>query len=152
MRPSFLSRRNSITGSRESLLNSAASMASLAASGCGAAGGETLGNIRRVTETHESVLGYSYRNDAGELVLVNIYDISDTDPVEIIGDDILMAQDEDDEEDEDDNELDLDEDLHRRLQSVPMERFMNSKAEDEPGKEPDKSPRSSRSNESSEGD
>lgn len=125
-------------------------MSSLAASG-GAAGGETLGNIRRVTESRESVLGYSYRNDAGELVLVNIYDISDTDPVEIIGDDILMAQDEDDDED-DENQLDLDVDLNQRLQSVPMERFMNSKTEDDLGKDSDKSPRSSRSNESSEGD
>ena len=50
---------------------------------------ETLDNIRRVTESTESCLGYYYKNDAGDLVLVNMYDISDTDPAELLGADLL---------------------------------------------------------------
>ena len=55
-------------------------------------------NIRRVAEERESFLGYYYRNEDGDLVLVNLYDIQDTEPSEILGRDII-GEDEEDEQD-----------------------------------------------------
>jgi hypothetical protein len=53
------------------------------------AGNETLDNIRRVTERTDSFLNYYYKDESGDLIMVNLYDISDTDPADILGDDVL---------------------------------------------------------------
>ena len=52
-------------------------------------GSETIDNIRRVTESQDACLGYYYTNEQGDLVTVNLYDISHTDPADILGSDIF---------------------------------------------------------------
>ncbi len=52
-------------------------------------GNETLENIRRVTERTDAFLNYYYKDESGDLIMVNLYDISDTDPADILGDDVF---------------------------------------------------------------
>ena len=52
-------------------------------------GSETIDNIRRVTESQDACLGYYYTNEQGDVVTVNLYDISHTDPADILGSDIF---------------------------------------------------------------
>lgn len=50
---------------------------------------ETLENILRVTRTQDSVLNAYYTDANGEVVTMTLYDISETDPTDILGDDVL---------------------------------------------------------------
>lgn len=50
---------------------------------------ETLENILRVTRTQESILNAYYTDSNGEVVTMTLYDISETDPTDILGDDVL---------------------------------------------------------------
>ena len=52
---------------------------------------ETLENILRVTRTQESVLNAYYTDSNGEVVTMTLYDISETDPTDILGDDVLNS-------------------------------------------------------------
>jgi hypothetical protein len=52
---------------------------------------ETLENILRVTRTQESVLNAYYTDANGEVVTMTLYDISETDPTDILGDDVLNS-------------------------------------------------------------
>ncbi|XP_059080017.1 uncharacterized protein LOC131878136 [Tigriopus californicus] len=105
------SRQHSRTGSRRGSITTSRQTSE-------SEGGETLENIRRVTERQNSVLGYYYRNDKGDLVMVNIYDISNTDPADILGNDILNA-----------DSIILDpEEVHDRLRSVPLDRFISNQS------------------------
>jgi hypothetical protein len=53
---------------------------------------ETLENILRVTRTQESVLNAYYTDKNGEVVTLTLYDISETDPTDILGDDVLGSE------------------------------------------------------------
>ena len=53
---------------------------------------ETLENILRVTRTQESVLNAYYTDKNGEVVTMTLYDISETDPTDILGDDVLGSE------------------------------------------------------------
>ena len=53
---------------------------------------ETLENILRVTRTQESVLNAYYTDTNGEVVTMTLYDISETDPTDILGDDVLGSE------------------------------------------------------------
>ncbi len=53
---------------------------------------ETLENILRVTRTQESVLNAYYTDTNGEVVTMTLYDISETDPTDILGDDVLGGE------------------------------------------------------------
>ena len=46
---------------------------------------ETLENLIRVTQNQESILQTYYTDDNGDVVTLSVYDISHTDPTEIIG-------------------------------------------------------------------
>ena len=52
---------------------------------------ETLENLIRVTQNQESILQTYYTDDNGDVVTLSVYDISHTDPTEIIG--IEMTKD-----------------------------------------------------------
>ena len=56
-------------------------------------GNQTLDNIRRVTDARDSFLNYRYRDENGDMIMVNLYDISDTDPADILGDDVVDVYD-----------------------------------------------------------
>merc|ERR1712193_66136 len=50
---------------------------------------ETLENLVRVTQNQESIFQAYYTNDEGEVVTMSVYDISTTDPADILGNDII---------------------------------------------------------------
>ena len=50
---------------------------------------ETLENLLRATHNHESIIQAYYTNSQGEVVTLSVYDISDADPADIIGNDVL---------------------------------------------------------------
>ena len=50
---------------------------------------ETLENLVRVTQNQESIFQTYYTNDSGEVVTMSVYDISTTDPADILGNDII---------------------------------------------------------------
>ena len=50
---------------------------------------ETLENLVRVTQNQESIFQTYYTNDSGEVVTMSVYDISKTDPADILGKDII---------------------------------------------------------------
>jgi hypothetical protein len=50
---------------------------------------ETLENLVRVTQNQESIFQAYYTNDSGEVVTMSVYDISTTDPADILGNDII---------------------------------------------------------------
>ena len=50
---------------------------------------ETLENLVRVTQNQESIFQTYYTNDSGEVVTMSVYDISKTDPADILGNDII---------------------------------------------------------------
>jgi len=50
---------------------------------------ETLENLVRVTQNQESIFQAYYTNDDGEVVTMSVYDISTTDPADILGNDII---------------------------------------------------------------
>ena len=50
---------------------------------------ETLENLVRVTQNQESIFQAYYTNDEGEVVTMSVYDISQTDPADILGNDII---------------------------------------------------------------
>jgi len=54
---------------------------------------ETLENILRVTRLQESVLNAYYTDNNGEVVTMTLYDITETDPTEILGDDVFGEED-----------------------------------------------------------
>ena len=56
-------------------------------------GNQTLDNIRRVTDARDSFLNYRYRDENGDMIMVNLYDICDTDPADILGDDVVDVYD-----------------------------------------------------------
>ena len=60
-------------------------------------GNQTLDNIRRVTDARDSFLNYRYRDENGDMIMVNLYDISDTDPADILGDDVVDVYDDEQE-------------------------------------------------------
>ena len=53
---------------------------------------ETLENLIRVTQNQESILQTYYTDDNGDVVTLSVYDISHTDPTEIIGIECTMLQ------------------------------------------------------------
>ena len=58
---------------------------------------ETLENLIRVTQNQESIFQTYYTNNDGELVTLSLYDISTTDPADILGNDIIAQHDHDEE-------------------------------------------------------
>ena len=50
---------------------------------------ETLENLVRVTQNQESIFQTYYTNDSGEVVTMSVYDISTTDPADILGNDVI---------------------------------------------------------------
>ena len=50
---------------------------------------ETLENLIRVTQNQESIIQTYYTNDNGEVVTLSLYDISSTDPADILGNDVI---------------------------------------------------------------
>lgn len=61
-----------------------------AASSIGSEGSpETLENLIRVTQENETILQAYYTNDDGDLVTLSLYDISNTDPADILGADVV---------------------------------------------------------------
>ena len=56
---------------------------------------ETLENLIRVTQNQDSILETFYTNDNGEVVTLSLYDISSTDPADILGNDVMAKHDQD---------------------------------------------------------
>ena len=73
-----------------------------------------------MTESTESCLGYYYKNDAGDIVVINMYDITDTDPADLLGTDVLV------DDGEEQTELDALESLMRKEQQGPTRLGSNS--------------------------
>jgi hypothetical protein len=69
----------------------------------------------RVTQSHESVIQTYFTDDNGDVVTVSLYDISSTDPADILGNDVIGPSDD---EDEDVDEDDFDEAVMRRLERL----------------------------------
>ena len=53
---------------------------------------ETLENLIRVTQQEKSVLQTYYTDENGDIVTLSVYDISETDPSDILGQDILEQE------------------------------------------------------------
>ena len=50
---------------------------------------ETLENLIHLTQNQGSILQTYYTNDEGKVVTLSLYDISDTDPADILGNDVM---------------------------------------------------------------
>jgi len=77
------SRQASRTGSRRGSFSDNGSVSN------GAQPSETLGNILHLAEARRAALSYCYTDEDGSVVAHTVYDVSGTDPVEILGDDIF---------------------------------------------------------------
>ena len=53
---------------------------------------ETLENLIRVTQQEKSVIQTYYTDDNGDVITLSVYDISETDPSDILGQDILEQE------------------------------------------------------------
>ena len=53
---------------------------------------ETLENLIRVTQQEKSVIQTYYTDDNGDVITLSVYDISETDPPDILGQDILEQE------------------------------------------------------------
>ena len=80
-------RRNSMPGAIPRFLNPRQSIHSEADS-CP----ETLENLIRVTQQEKSVIQTYYTDDNGDVITLSVYDISETDPSDILGQDILEQE------------------------------------------------------------
>ena len=65
---------------------------------------DTIDNIRRITENQEVAMGYYFETNDGEMVTFNVYDVTDTDAADIIGDDVFRNA-EDGEADDDRSDI-----------------------------------------------
>ena len=83
----FPSRRNSMPGAIPRFLNPRQSIHSEPDS-CP----ETLENLIRVTQQEKSVIQTYYTDDNGDVITLSVYDISETDPSDILGQDILEQE------------------------------------------------------------
>ena len=52
-------------------------------------GSETLSNILTIAEQQEAALSYYYTNEDGDIVTCSVYDVSNTDPADIVGDEFF---------------------------------------------------------------
>ena len=94
-----LSTKGSTSGSRRgsigpAFLNASNAMTSSVGS---ESSPETLENLIRVTQNQESVFQTYYTNNDGEVVTLSLYDISATDPADILGNDVIAQHDHDEE-------------------------------------------------------
>ncbi len=53
--------------------------------------GGTLNNILNITESQDAILSYCFHDEDGRIVTRSIFNISDTDPVDIVGQEVVMA-------------------------------------------------------------
>ena len=76
---------------------------------------ETLENLIRVTQNTDSIIQAYYTDDNGDVVTLSVYDISNTDPTDILGNDIIDRHEAELMEEHDD---DFDEAVARRLERL----------------------------------
>jgi len=93
----IMSRRTSVQSSAMTSRRQSVSSLYQASESTPPGGNQTLDNIRRVTDARDSFLNYRYRDENGDMIMVNLYDISDTDPADILGDDVVDVYDDDQE-------------------------------------------------------
>ena len=81
---------------------------------------ETLENLIRMTQNQDSILQTYYTNDQGEVVTLSLYDISDTDPADILGNDVIaQPQDTYENTSQDTYEnLDFNEEVARKISNI----------------------------------
>jgi len=93
----IMSRRSSVQSSAMASRRQSVSSLYQASEATPPGGNQTLDNIRRVTDARDSFLNYRYRDENGDMIMVNLYDISDTDPADILGDDVVDVYDDEQE-------------------------------------------------------
>ena len=112
-----LSNRTSTVGSRR---GSVSGYLPMAGSGSASEAGnpETLENLIHLTQNQESILQTYYTNDEGKVVTLSLYDISDTDPADILGNDVMPNTQPIASHDNYERPLDFNEEVARKISTI----------------------------------